>query len=226
VNDQDKNLANQNATVMISVIAQGISELAAKIALQTEVSADLASHVANLTQSLDKLVTEVTELRSALQRQEVIGNKPSLSPNDRAERRFRDFRRRVERHPLVLEIHKLIGYPDSQSHTLDINNLGVQLETNISLKLNEVVEFNLFFPGEKTASTFIGEVAWIKQVSLEPERYLAGINFLNPYRGLSRVIYKNKGLDHQAVSEDQSPKKKRWWRRFHKSKLKVTPKTK
>jgi hypothetical protein len=223
VNDQDENCATKNATVMISVIAQGISELAAKIASQTEVSAGLASHFSNLTQNLDRLVTEVTELRAALQRQEVVGNKHSLSPNDRAERRFPDFRRRVERHPLVLDINEMIGYPDSKSNTLDINNLGVQLETDISLKLNEVVEFNLFFPEEKTTSTFIGKVAWIKQVSLEPERYLAGINFLNPYRGLSRVIYKNKRLDHKAASEGQYPKKKRWWRRFHKSKKKITP---
>lgn len=216
MNDQDENFADKNATVMISVISQGISELAAKIAFQTEISVGLTSHVANLTQSLDKLVTEVTELRAALQRQEVADNKNSLSPNEHAERRFPDFRRRVERHPLVLEINEIIGYPNSKSHTLDINNLGVQLETDISLKFNQVVEFNLFFPEEKTASTFIGKVVWIKQVSLEPERYLAGINFLNPYRGLSRVIYKNKRLDHKAASGDQSPKNKRWWRRFRK----------
>ncbi|MFA4906515.1 MAG: PilZ domain-containing protein, partial [Candidatus Margulisiibacteriota bacterium] len=102
-------------------------------------------------------------------------------------------RREAVRYKMSIKVEEVEGHPGSHTSLIDISPEGAQLETGYSLEKRELIEFSLPALENETVPIFSGRVAWIKKVSEDPERYRIGVCFINPFRGLSRLLFGSGG---------------------------------
>lgn len=88
--------------------------------------------------------------------------------------------RRTNRRSLIMAVEAISGYPAGNAIVIDYSPLGIKIETNFPMQPNEMVRISLRSQPGEDLLILPAQVAWINQLSTEPQKYHVGLRFTNP----------------------------------------------
>lgn len=95
--------------------------------------------------------------------------------------------RRAPRYPVALEVKELNGNQEPESYIQDISAYGALLETPILMVPEDAITILVCLGEGGEECTLKGVVVWIRSTIYKENRFLIGINFMEPNLQLEEV---------------------------------------
>jgi hypothetical protein len=121
-------------------------------------------------------------------------------------------RRQTERYQYLVQLSNINGSCENIPKIIDISTLGAQIESSFPMTINQKIEFSFSLPDQEVLFSFSGNVKWVKEISRSPGLYYIGIQFINPYRGLSRIFFKSPPTIDSPVEQTGLSCWKKFWK--------------